>query len=99
MKNILLFILLLVNNVSDGEPKEIDSRELVYKDAEEGLKISFESSVQIRSIERGGTGLGSGNLISHMGELYVITANHVVEDALFLEIIEKDGNIIPLIVV
>jgi len=99
MKNILLFILLLVNNVSDGEPKETDSRELVYKDAEEGLKISFESSVQIRFIGANGAGLGSGNLISHDGELYIITAKHVVENAYFLEIIEKSGNTLPLVVV
>jgi len=99
MKNILLFMSLFVNNASDAEPKEFDSRELVHGDAAEGLKISFESSIKINTINAEGVGLGSGNLVSHKGEIYIITAKHVIDGTLFLQGVEKNGNILPLVVV
>lgn len=95
MKNLLILMTLLVNDVSEAKPKEFNSRSLIDKDAEEGLKIAFSSSLMIQSLTEKGMSSGSGNLVNYKKELYVITAYHVVRDSLFLTLVEKDGNTVP----
>jgi len=58
-----------------------------------GLRLAFESSVQLVSITENGVSFGSGNLFIYKGEQYILTAQHVVSNSLFLEILQKDGSI------
>ncbi len=92
MRNILFSLLLLASDTSHAEVQNLSSS-LVHEDAEEGLRLAFESSVQLVSISEKGAAFGSGNLFIYNGEQYIITANHVVAGSLFLDILEKDGNV------
>ena len=92
MRNILFSLLLVTSDTSHAEVSN-QSSSLVHEDAAEGLRLAFESSVQIASISERGRSFGSGNLFIYKGEQYIITANHVVAGTLFLDILEKDGNI------
>lgn len=93
MISILFSMLLIAGDTSSADVFAMSSN-LVHQDIEDGLKIAFETSVRIVSVSSVGTSFGSGNLFTHKGELYIITANHVVEQSLFLDIVEKDGNIV-----
>ena len=99
MKNLLILFALLVNDTSEAKPKEFNSRVLIYKGAEEGLKSAFASSVMIKSVHADGTSMGSGNLLEYRKEHYIMTAYHVVKDSLFLVLVEKDGNTVPASVI
>jgi len=92
MKNILFLLFLFIGGTSNAEVHNAISG-LVHESAEDGLKIAFESSVQLVSIKQEGFGIGSGNLFVYKGEQYIITANHVVSGSLFLDILEKNGNV------
>ena len=92
MRNILFSLLLVASDTSHAEESS-QSSSLVHEDAAVGLRLAFESSVQIASISERGRSFGSGNLFIYKGEQYIITANHVVAGTLFLDILEKDGNI------
>lgn len=83
---------LFIGCVSHAEVSNMNNS-LVHEDAEEGLRLAFESSVQLVSISEKGVAFGSGNLFTYNGEEYIITANHVVAGSLFLDILEKDGNV------
>ena len=93
-----LFCYLFIGDVL-REQKSIDYSSFVYKDAPYGIKASFDSSVMIVSLRGEALASGSGNLLSYKGELYVVTASHVVEGNLLLMAIEKDGTKIPLKIV
>lgn len=95
MKNILILMALLINDTTEAKPRQFNSRSLIDKDAEEGLKMAFASSLMIQSLNAEGMSTGSGNLINYKKEMYVITAYHVVKDSLFLTLVEKDGNTVP----
>lgn len=92
MRNILFSMFLFIGCVSHAEVSNMNNS-LVHEDAEEGLRLAFESSVQLVSISEKGVAFGSGNLFTYNGEEYIITANHVVAGSLFLDILEKDGNV------
>jgi len=92
MRNILFSMLFIVSDTSNAEVISMSSN-LIHEDAEDGLKLAFESSVKLISVSSTSTSMGSGNLFIYKGEEYIITANHVVADSLFLDIIEKNGNI------
>lgn len=89
MKHLLIALLFLSK---PNERTNYDFPNLVHAKAPHGLKQSFNSSVTIHSLTERGTGLGSGNLISFDGELYVFTAAHVVNGSLFLMVSEKGGE-------
>lgn len=92
MKNLLLLMTLLVNDTSEAKANQFDSRSLIDKDAKEGLKIAFSSSLMVQSLNANSMSSGSGNLVKFKKDLYVITAHHVVKDSLFLTLVEKNGN-------
>ena len=89
MKHLLLTLILFIKN---HEIPEVIYPDLVYFHAPQGIKKSFNSSVSIHAITDKGIGLGSGNLIRFEKELYIFTAGHVIDDALFLLVREKDGS-------
>jgi S1-C subfamily serine protease len=96
MKHLLLSLLLFVKN---HEIPEKGYPDLVYFNAPWGIKQSFNSSVSIHAVGENTSGMGSGNLIRFEGELYIFTAGHVINDALFLLAREKNGNPIEVEVV
>tara|TARA_R110000868_G_scaffold225958_6_gene478294 strand:- start:302 stop:964 length:663 start_codon:yes stop_codon:yes gene_type:complete len=91
MNNILFSLLMIISDTSNADFTDMGSN-LIHEDAEDGLRLAFESSVRIISVSGGGTSYGSGNLFTHEGEQYIITANHVIEGTLFLDILEKNGT-------
>lgn len=92
MKNILILLSLIISDVGDIKQEKLITKNLVYKHATEGLKLAFDSSVLIYSLGANGVSLGSGNLITFEKQEYIITANHVLRDSLFLSVVEKDGH-------
>lgn len=92
MKSFLFSLLLIVGDTSKDADVIGMSNNLIHEDAEDGLRLAFESSVRLTSISASGGSFGSGNLFTYKGEQYIITANHVIEGTLFLDILEKNGN-------
>ena len=86
MKHLLLTLVLFIK---DHEIPESGHPDLVYFNAPWGIKQAFNSSVSIHTIGESKYGLGSGNLIRFENELYIFTAGHVIDDALFLIAREK----------
>ena len=81
MKHLLLTLVLFIKG---HEIPESGHPDLVYFNAPWGIKQAFNSSVSIHTIGESGYGLGSGNLVRFENELYIFTAGHVINDALFL---------------
>ena len=73
---------------------EVNFGSLVHDDASRGMRTAFTSSVKVHTIGQNGRGLGSGNVIRFEDKLYIFTAAHVVRDAVFLTVTEKDGRYI-----
>ena len=96
MKHLLLTLVLFIKH---HEIPESGHPDLVYFNAPWGIKQAFNSSVSIHTIGESGHGLGSGNLVRFENELYIFTAGHVINDALFLVAKEKNGNNIEVEVV
>lgn len=96
MKNILILLTLIISDIGEIKQEKITSKNLIYKDTTEGLKLAFDSSVLIYSMKQEGIATGSGNLITFDKQNYIITANHVVDGSLFLGAIEKDTGTLPV---
>jgi len=89
MKHLLLTLVLFIKDHEIPKPGHPD---LVYFNAPWGIKQAFNSSISVHAISEKSTSLGSGNLVRFENELYIFTAGHVVDDALFLIAREKNGN-------
>jgi S1-C subfamily serine protease len=95
---LLSFLLMLRTHGMEAQAKP-NEYEHIHPQASKGMKVAFESSVIVFSIglQRGAS--GSGNLVSIDGEIYIVTAAHVVEDSIFANAVEKNGNALPIEIV
>lgn len=99
MKVLLLSFLMLFRTHGMEAHAKPNEYEHVHPQASKGMRRAFESSVIVFSIgtQRGAT--GSGNLVTIDGEIYIVTAAHVVEDSIFANAVEKNGNALPIEIV
>jgi len=98
IKNILLSLIVFAKPASIEKDNDLNytvNEEKMYPFAPSGLKRSYYSSVVIFSTSEEATlGSGSGNYFHLKGNMFILTAAHVVSGGSKVFIGEKDTNIV-----
>lgn len=89
MRNFFIMLMLFMDGHIEERPSAYSA---VNFDAPWGLKLAYTSSVIVQGFNENGPALGSGNAIRILGQDYIITAAHVIQDSVITTIIEKNSN-------
>jgi len=93
----ILILLMMFMQPHELPMSETDSTFLRAIDprASEGAKKAYNSSVLLSTeIINGGSAVGSGNYFKIRSHRFIMTALHVVEDAVQIKVIERSGDVV-----